>query len=211
MSGRAAKNVFKNVSSSNKILRAEFAVEKIDALKKKEKLKKIQKDKAESIKKSKVDIKDKDNKNNKNESENSNAKMIEDEDIKNESDEDELKVYNETISNKKSDLKIKTKPEKLGRGARQREKKKLLKAKLENEEITEEEYSKSTKSKIDLKDLRQRREEQKIKHGGEKNDIHRLESIKNKANGKTDNDDYSDDSSDQSEDVIETDQYGNVM
>lgn len=200
--------MFKNVSSSNKILRAEFAVEKIDALKKKEKLKKIQKDKAESIKKSsKVEIKDKDNKNNKNESENSNAKMIDDEDIKDESNKDET----ETISNKKSDLKNKTKPEKLGRGARQREKKKLLKAKLENEEITEEEYSKSTKSKIDLKDLRQRREEQKIKHGGEKNDIHRLESIKNKANGKTDNDDYSDASSDQSEDVIETDQYGNVM
>lgn len=123
LSGRAAKNVFKNVSSSNKILIADLAVEKIDALKKKEKLKKIQKEKAalgkiSNSETTKKDKKSSDQKENEINEENNISKTI-----------------NSNIDSK-NDTK---KPEKLGRGARQREKKKLLKSKLENDEITEDE------------------------------------------------------------------------
>jgi len=136
-SGRSSKNVFKTVSSSNKILIADLAIEKIDALKKKEKLKKIQKEKADTIK---AMI--------------SNKKIIENKKVENlientikEDDKessDDL-IDNEDTSSIKEETKVTTtkrerpKADKLGRGARQREKKKSLKLKLDNEEISNDE------------------------------------------------------------------------
>lgn len=112
---------------------AELAVEKIDALKKKEKLKKIQKEKAAIGKISNVETNKKDPEVNREIVENKEIEEIN----KNKSDcDDDL---NKSVHDQESDKNINKKSEKLGRGARQREKKKLLKSKLENEEITADE------------------------------------------------------------------------
>jgi len=198
------------VSSSNKVLIADLAVEKIEALKKKEKLKKIQKDKAENIKKNiKEKTKDKESNHDNNDSNQPDSELIQedkDKQIGNQKKTQENDLFNsEAESNPKSNQ---IKSTKLGRGARQREKKKLLKSKLEKDEITAEEYNISTKSKLDLKDLKDRRDSQQIKHGGEKNDKRRLDSIK-QASRTQDKDDDSgnddDEDSDDSNDIIETD------
>lgn len=198
------------MSSSNKVLIADLAVEKIEALKKKEKLKKIQKDKAENIKKNiKEKTKDKESNHDNNDSNQPDSELIQedkDKQIGNQKKTQENDLFNsEAESNPKSNQ---IKSTKLGRGARQREKKKLLKSKLEKDEITAEEYNISTKSKLDLKDLKDRRDSQQIKHGGEKNDKRRLDSIK-QASRTQDKDDDSgnddDEDSDDSNDIIETD------
>jgi len=198
------------VSSSNKVLIADLAVEKIEALKKKEKLKKIQKDKAEHIKKNiKEKTIDKESNHYNNDSNQPDSELIQedkDKQIGNQKKTQENDLFNsEAESNPKSNQ---IKSTKLGRGARQREKKKLLKSKLEKDEITAEEYNISTKSKLDLKDLKDRRDSQQIKHGGEKNDKRRLDSIK-QASRTQDKDDDSgnddDEDSDDSNDIIETD------
>jgi len=198
------------VSSSNKVLIADLAVEKIEALKKKEKLKKIQKDKAEHIKKNiKEKTIDKESNHDNNDSNQPDSELIQedkDKQIGNQKKTQENDLFNsEAESNPKSNQ---IKSTKLGRGARQREKKKLLKSKLEKDEITAEEYNISTKSKLDLKDLKDRRDSQQIKHGGEKNDKRRLDSIK-QASRTQDKDDDSgnddDEDSDDSNDIIETD------
>lgn len=198
------------MSSSNKVLIADLAVEKIEALKKKEKLKKIQKDKAEHIKKNiKEKTIDKESNHDNNDSNQPDSELIQedkDKQIGNQKKTQENDLFNsEAESNPKSNQ---IKSTKLGRGARQREKKKLLKSKLEKDEITAEEYNISTKSKLDLKDLKDRRDSQQIKHGGEKNDKRRLDSIK-QASRTQDKDDDSgnddDEDSDDSNDIIETD------
>lgn len=198
------------MSSSNKVLIADLAVEKIEALKKKEKLKKIQKDKAEHIKKNiKEKTIDKESNHDNNDSNQPDSELIQedkDKQIGNQKKTQENDLFNsEAESNQKSNQ---IKSTKLGRGARQREKKKLLKSKLEKDEITAEEYNISTKSKLDLKDLKDRRDSQQIKHGGEKNDKRRLDSIK-QASRTQDKDDDSgnddDEDSDDSNDIIETD------
>jgi len=198
------------VSSSNKVLIADLAVEKIEALKKKEKLKKIQKDKAENIKKNiKEKTIDKESNHDNNDSNQPDSELIQedkDKQIGNEKKIQENDLLNsEAESNPKSNQ---IKSTKLGRGARQREKKKLLKSKLEKDEITAEEYNISTKSKLDLKDLKERRDSQKIKHGGEKNDKRRLDSIKQASRTQHKDDDSGnddDEDSDDSNDIIETD------
>lgn len=198
------------MSSSNKVLIADLAVEKIEALKKKEKLKKIQKDKAENIKKNiKEKTIDKESNHDNNDSNQPDSELIQedkDKQIGNEKKTQENDLLNsEAESNPKSNQ---IKSTKLGRGARQREKKKLLKSKLEKDEITAEEYNISTKSKLDLKDLKERRDSQKIKHGGEKNDKRRLDSIKQASRTQHKDDDSGnddDEDSDDSNDIIETD------